>query len=48
MCKRDRKRGWRKFRVGCAVVAGAMAATYWTIQTVQAGIELIGTAGPWA
>ncbi|MFI8206644.1 hypothetical protein [Streptomyces sp. NPDC085937] len=47
MCDRDRRGGWRKFRVGCIVVAGAMTATYWTLRVVEAGVDLYGTAGPW-
>ncbi|OWA11618.1 hypothetical protein B9W62_05930 [Streptomyces sp. CS113] len=42
------KRGWRKFRAGCVIVAGVMTATYWTLRTMQAGIDLYGAVGPWA
>ncbi|MFJ6558116.1 hypothetical protein ACIQNT_38745 [Streptomyces luteogriseus] len=42
-----RKKGWRGFRKGCVVVAAGMAATYWTLRAVQAGIDLYGAVGPW-
>ncbi|MEY9815552.1 hypothetical protein [Streptomyces albogriseolus] len=41
------KKGWRTFRSGCVIVAGVMTATYWTLRSVQAGIDLYGTVGPW-
>ncbi|MEU9662853.1 hypothetical protein [Streptomyces chartreusis] len=37
--------GGRRFRAGCVIVAGGMAATYWTLRVVQAGIDLYGAAG---
>ncbi|NEA95796.1 hypothetical protein G3I22_26515 [Actinospica acidiphila] len=51
-CRRERsymreKKGWRTFRSGCVIVAGVMTATYWTLRTVQAGIDLYGAVGPW-
>lgn len=42
------KKGWRKLRAGCVTVAGVMAAIYWTLRTVQAGIDLYGATGHWA
>ncbi|WP_281262750.1 hypothetical protein [Streptomyces cahuitamycinicus] len=38
-------KGWRKFRAGCVIVAGGMAATYWTLRTVQAAVDLYGAVG---
>ncbi|MFI9152630.1 hypothetical protein [Streptomyces sp. NPDC053367] len=40
-------KGWLKFRRCCVIVAASMAATYWTLRTVQAGIDLYGAVGPW-
>jgi hypothetical protein len=38
-------KGWRQLRTGCVIVAGGMAATYWTLRTVQAAIDLYGAVG---
>ncbi|MFD5448183.1 MULTISPECIES: hypothetical protein [unclassified Streptomyces] len=38
---------WRRFRRSCVIVAAGMTATYWTLRTVQAGIDLYGSVGHW-
>ncbi|MCG8970599.1 MULTISPECIES: hypothetical protein [Streptomyces] len=40
-------KGWYRFRKGCVVVAAGMTAVYWTLRTVQAGIDLYGSVHPW-
>jgi len=35
----------RKFRMGCLAAAGLMAAAYWTLRAVQAGVDLYGSVG---
>ena len=42
---KDRKRFG--FRRGCVIVAAAMTAAYWTLRTVEAGMDLYGTVSPW-
>ncbi|MFE7963419.1 hypothetical protein ACFU0X_10250 [Streptomyces cellulosae] len=43
----NKRKKRRTFGKGCAVVAAFMAATYWTIRALEAGIDLAGAVGPW-